>query len=324
MKTLWIIPALVSALFATTYPTPEVGSQIESSQIMVKVDLIKDDNSTVNLLSGDEYIELKSDANVSAVADTITSNLPAAGTYIGVEYTVKKIKTKAKIVIDSTTYYTRETNVSSGNGWNLTTDASKYGYTEMEPSFTDKNRITFTKPLVISNADATIYFVNQFGPIQMEWSSSLDPKGVHWIGNEQYYTGILPQEPKKKISLDINYTNGTSSKTNKLTILTDANNSILGAHLSRPSNFALEGSFFKDGEDIESGYKVDIHISDSSKEQFLRIKAKIDCENGTYELKQPIYLLKNNGTTNTLPDIPQGYGLQMSGTATCKTIHLRQ
>jgi len=322
MKSILTIFMATSILFATTVPEPEDGSKIDSKQIMVKVDLIKDDNSTVNLLKGDEYIEIKSNSNTTAIADTLIKNLPEAGTYIGVKYKVEKIRTKARIVLNGTTYYTQTKDVNSSESWNLTTDSTKAGYTTMTPSFTDENFVKFTKPLTISNANATIYFVNKFSKnIQLGWSNDNNPEHIYWIGEEQLYTGILPQEPKKEIAFDINYTKGSSWRSNKLTIITDNNYSILGAHMMRPTENALNGSFFKDGKNTTNGYEIDIHNADSNQHKFFRIKVDVNCTSGTYSLTN-IYSHDSINNIITFPEIVSsgGYSLQTTGSAVCKNI----
>jgi len=319
MKTLFAVVMATSILFAVSYPEPEEGSKIDSKLIQVKVELVKDDNSTVTLLDGNEYVEIKSDSNATAISDTIHKNLPESGIYIGVRYTVNKIKTKAQIVLAGTTYYTLDTSVNSGESWDLSTDPTKKDYTTMTPSFTDENYVKFTKPLVISNADATIYSVSKFSKnIQLEWTD-FAPEHIHWIGEEQIFTGILSQEPKKEINFDINYTKGSSWKSNKLTILTDGNYSILGAHMSRPSMYALNGSFFKDGKDTEGGYEIDIHKADNSN-SFFRINVDINCSGGTYTLNY-LYLHPTENT-NTNPGIvsDEGYTLNTNGSVQCKDI----
>ncbi len=319
MKTLFAVVMATSMLFAVSYPKPEEGSKIESKLIQVKVKLVKDDNSTVTLLGGNEYMEIKSDSNLTAISDTIIENLPESGTYIGARYTVNSIKTKAQIVFAGTTYYTLEKNVNSGESWDLSTDPTKMDYTTMTPSHTDENYVKFTKPLVISNAGATIYFVNKFSKnIQLEWTD-FAPEHIGWIGEEQIFTGILSQEPKKEISFDINYTKGSSWRSNKLTILTDGNYSILGAHMSRPFMYALNGSFFKDGKDTGGGYEIDIHKADNSG-KFFRINVDINCSSETYTLN---YL--NLHSTETISGNPRivsnnAYTLTTNGSVQCKDI----
>ncbi len=321
MRILFLLVLFLAQMFSDTPIVLSEGSQVDDMQIKVKVVLIKEDNSTVTLLDDNESITVKADSNTTALSDSIVQNLPSEGTYVAVEYTVKEIKTKAKIVVDGTTYYTRSKTVHSPETWDLTTDPSQYGYTTMAPSFVDKNRASFTKPLVIADASATLYIVNKFDKQVVATFSDSNPSHAHWIGESQLFTGILPAEPKKEVVFDINYTgSGLTPRGNTITMLTDANGSMLGAHMFRPQNAALEGSFFKDGDQNTTTheYSIYIHHANSTTGWYYHIDAKIDCEHSSYsDLSIAIF---QSGEAH--PPFPSstGYTLTTSGTATCKDI----
>jgi len=47
----------------------DAGSERVSFQAMIKVELIKEDNSTVTILDGTKFIELKTDGNISILIE---------------------------------------------------------------------------------------------------------------------------------------------------------------------------------------------------------------------------------------------------------------
>jgi len=308
----------------------EAGSERVSFQAMIKVELIKDDNSTVTILDGKKFIELKTDGNTTGLGASLDAVRPADGTYIGVKYTVTKFKHKLKIVSGATTYYTTEKEVANGASWNLSQNESNYGYTTtLAPAGGYVTTVTFPKALVLaSGSDSSLVFINKYmSKVSYETNSNIESST--WIDEITQATSFLPTMPTKSIVFDVNYTKASNPDlTNTITVFLDKDSDLIGAYQMRPnSNKALNGSFLLGGVKTNDTYILKFQNGDDSNDgingnDYYDMNVKLDCTNSTYTSLGINEIIGGTNPIIAKPNNQDGYTLTTSGSITCTDINI--
>ncbi len=205
MKKIFLL--FLSTLCIFAFDT-QSGSKVESLQLMLKVNLIKDDGSKFTILNGDKFLELKTKGNKTGLAGELESSNTEDGSYKGIEYTLVKGKIKAILIKDGVKYYTQNKEAREGEKLGLTTDASKYDYVTLIPPSNNSKEVIFPKPLVISdNKDSSIVWVNQYeNKVIYETKDDIDNiLNAHQIENPQISRAFLPALPSKSMTFDVNW-----------------------------------------------------------------------------------------------------------------------
>jgi len=308
----------------------EAGSKVDSLQVNAKIELIKTDDTTVTVLDGNEFLELKTDGDTTGVAEALEANRPPNGTYKGIILTVTKFKHKLKIVSGATTYYTTNKEVPNGKSWDLSTDEKDYGYTtELAVNGKTVTTVTFPKPLVLTaGQDANLVFVNQFDPSVL-YQTEGTIETLHWAGQIRKMTGVLPAQPTQSIVFDINYTDGTNNLDNTVTAFLDDQGNLIGAHMMRPDNQALNGSFLLGGSKTDNDYTFRFQNGDDNDDgingdDYYDINATINCTNSNY-LNLTIQEVQDGGDPKTAQpnnSNDSSYTLTTSGSATCTDLNI--
>jgi len=325
-----ILFLIITGLFGigSTGGYGEAGSKVESFQVKVKLDLIKDDNTTVNIYNGDDFIEVKADGNSSAIADMLSATMPPNGKYRGIKITTIEFKKKAKIKVGGVMYYTKNINIPNGQEWNLTTDETQYGYTTTSAAQgggQEVMSIIFPKILNITGSDTTLYYVNRYKPDSIKYETESDVEHSHWIGDTEVVNTFMPSKPEKEMTFEIEYSKtGEENLTNKVTIYLDENGDLTGAHMMRPRPQALNGSFMIGGEKSGNEYKLNFRNGDDYNDgvdgdDYYEVKVSLDCNSSHYS---DLIVYDHNGTIISFPHsaTTDGYILKNSGTATCSDV----
>lgn len=306
----------------------EAGSKVESFQVMIKMDLIKEDNSTVTILDGSKFLEVKTDGNETGIGDTIEAIQPPDGKYIGVKFKVTKFKHKLKVVSAGTTYYTTKEEIASTSTWDLSTDSDDYGYTTtLAPQGGEVTTVFFPKTLIIeSGSKASLIFINQYVPHRVIYETAGTVLASTWIGETSIVTTILPAIPSKSIAFDVRYSKaGETDMTNTITAFLDSKGDLIGAYMMRPEYKALNGSFLLSGTKTGNDYTFKFQNGDDSRldgidgNDYYNVKVALNCNNSTFS---DLDINVVGGDTNADPS-DDGYSLAAtSGTVTCKTISI--
>ena len=327
-KILLAMMVLGSSLFAGNGGIGEVGSVRESFQVKIKLDLIKEDNSTVTVLDGTKFLELKTDGSETGLAGELEANQPAAGKYMGMKSTVTAFKHKIKIVSGGTAYYTRDKEVGYGESWDLSTNVDDYGYTTTSaPTGGFVTTVMFPKPLTITNgSDASLVLVNQYVPNSVSYETNGNIENSFWIDEITKASAVLPATPAMSVEFDINYTkNGSPDLTNTVTAFLDSEGDLIGGNQMRPENKALNGSSLTAGTKTGSEYTLRFQNGDDSDDgiygdDYYDINVTVDCDNSTYS-NLVIKEVRDGGTPVTAqPSYQDGYSLTTSGVASCTAI----
>ena len=306
----------------------EAGSMRESFQAMVKVELIKSDNSSVTILDGTKFIELKTDTNETGIGASLEANRPADGTYKEVKITVYKFKHKLKVVSGSTTYYTIEQEIANGVSWNLSTVESEYGYTTTNaPDGGYVTTVAFPKSLVLeSSSDATLVWINQYLPNSLSYETSSTIAASTWIDETTKATAFLPALPSKVLFFVVSYKDGSTTLTNGVTAFVDADGDLLGAYMARPDvNVALNGSFLTQGENNGNNFSFRFQNGNDNDDNiegddYYDINATLNCADSTYSTYSNLTVSEvQNGTTATL--LPS-YTLDENGDLNCTSLDI--
>jgi len=311
----------------------DAGSQRESFQAMIKVELIKDDNSTVTILDGTKFIELKTDGNTTGLGASLDAVRPENGIYIGIKYTVTKFKHKLKIVSEGTTYYTTEKEVANGDSWDLSQDESDYGYTTtLAPSGGYITTVIFPKALTLeSGSDASLVWINQYLPNNVRYETNDDIESSTWIDETTKVTAFLSAMPTNSIVFDINYTKDSNpTLTNTITIFLDKDDDLIGAYQMRPdSNQALNGSFLTSGFKRNNNYTFRFQNGNDSDDgingdDYYDINVTLNCTDLQYS-NLIINEVIDGGTPETAkPNNQDGYTLTTSGNIICSNINITE
>lgn len=326
MKKFYLSILIATALFSGV---GEITSKRESFQAQVKVELIKEDDSTVTILDGSKFIELKTIGTSTALAQELTANRPENGTYKGVKYTVNAFKHKIKLVAGGITYYTTTTTKNQDESWNLSQNDSDYGYTTTNaPSGGFVTNVTFPKPLVLSSgSDANLVFVNQYLPNNVKYETNGNVESSNWIDETTKATAFLPSMPTKIVSFDVIYSkSGTTNLTNTVTAFLDSENDLIGAYMMRPSDHsALNGSFMLSGTKTNDSYNLKFQNGDDSEDSIIGddyylVSGTLNCTNTTYSNLSVNEV--SNGGTATEPNNLNSYSLTTTGSFSCANLNL--
>lgn len=311
----------------------ENGSIRESFQALIKVELIKDDNTKVTILDGTKFIELKTTANTSGLASSLEAVRPDNGTYIGVEYTVTKFKHKIKVISAGTTYYTREKVVSNGDSWDLSTNVNDYGYTtSLAPAGGYVTTVTFPKPLVLEKgSDASLVWVNQYMPNQVRYETNGNIENSTWIDETTKATAFLPNMPTKTIVFDVTYTKALNpTLTNTITVFLDNKGDLIGAYEMRPdSNQALNGSFLLSATKIDNNYTFKFQNGNDSDDgtsgdDYYNINVTLNCTNVSYSSLSINEVIDGATPITVKPNNQDGYTLTTNGNINCTNISITE
>ena len=311
----------------------DAGSQRESFQVMIKVELIKDDNSTVTILDGTKFLELKTTGNSTGLGASLESVRPENGTYKGVKYTVTKFKHKLKIVSSATTYYTTEKEVTNGASWDLSQNENDYGYTTtLTPTGGYITTVTFPKPLVLaSGSDASLVFVNQYLPNSVRYETNGNIESSTWIDETTKATAFLPAIPTKSIVFDVNYAKASNPDlTNTITVFLDKDGDLIGAYQMRPdSNQALNGSSLLSGTKTNDNYTFKFQNGDDSNDgtdgdDYFDVNVTLHCTNSTYSGLIINEVIDGGTPATAKPNNQDGYTLTTNGSITCTDINIAE
>ena len=329
MKQIFLLLFLVSqSLLATV---GDAGSVRESFQAMLKVELIKDDNSTVTILDGTKFVELKTTASTTGIGASLSAIRPADGTYVGVKYTVTKFKHKLKVVSAGTTYYTVEKVVPNGGEWGLSTDVKDYGYTTtLAPAGGYVTSVTFPTPLVLSSgSNAQLIWINQYEPNSVQYETNSNVENSTWIDETTKATAFLTAIPTKRVVFDIEYSKTNEpTLTNTVTVFLDANDNLLGAYNMRPdSNKALNGSFLIKADKTNNSYTFYFQNGNDSDDgvdgdDYYIVKVDLDTSNSKYSSMEIEEVIDGAAPVTAKPDNQSGYTLKTSGDINSTTIVL--
>jgi hypothetical protein len=260
-KVLILLMLFSSMLFAVAMGMGEgeAGSKVESFQIDLKLTLIKKDGSKVVILDGSKFLEVKSASSLDSIADAIEIVNPQEGKYVAAEYVIKHFKFKLKIKKGGVLYYTKkdETVDPLSEHWKFTTDSSKYGHLTINAvGDGEKVAIKFPKPLIIKKgSSSSIVMVNKFKKkVNYFYIGADDIDHITWAGELEEILALVPDMPKALVSFDLIYTNGVGTKRNKIYMLFDGDDKLLGAYMMRPNETdrALNGTFAIESKQIGS------------------------------------------------------------------------
>ena len=311
----------------------DAGSERVSFQAMIKVELIKDDNSTVTILDGTKFIELKTTGNSTGLGASLEAVRPENGTYKGVKYTVTKFKHKLKIVSGATTYYTTEKEVANHASWDLSQNESDYGYTTtLTPTGGYVTTVTFPKPLVLeSGSGASLVFVNQYLPNNVRFETNGNIESSTWIDETTKATAILPAMPTQSIVFDVNYKKASNPDlTNTITVFLDKNGDLIGAYQMRPdTNKALNGSFLLGGTKTNDRYTLKFQNGNDSHDgidgdDYYDVNVTLNCTNSTYSSLGVNEIVDGANPTIAKPNNQDDYTLTTNGSITCADISITE
>ena len=242
------------------------GSEVAVDEVKLKVELIKADGSSVTILDGSKYLRVTgSSSTATSIGDSISAALPPEGTYTKIRWTPMGFKIKAKIVKGATTYYTKKITVPEDDktSWQLTTNSSEYDFTTVTPgSVTNTVTFTFPTPLVISkDKPVNLYYVNKFSG-DVEYSGSLPD--VTWISNVMETFAFVSNKPVKLVQFDLNNTYNSKNFTNKVSLIYDSNNKLLGAYVANlgiedtTQNGSLNPAFVLEANQTNNHYSIKV------------------------------------------------------------------
>jgi hypothetical protein len=241
-----IIILILLALFG--YPflliggTGEEGSRMDGFQVKVtSIDLIRSDDTVVNVYTGTSFLETVGAENGS-IAGALSGHKPLTGSYKGIKLTTTDFRIKTALVISGTTYYTQTETLNEGDVWNLSSSESDYGFTTVQKA-PESSTFTFPQPLIVESDKPVdlIWALQRNGVVQFDGTGSSD---ITWAQEENVIRAILPSAPSKWVKFDLKTTDG---KSNTLSILLDGNGKILGGFCYRPENSAINGSWLSEG-----------------------------------------------------------------------------
>ena len=321
----FIIMMIALLISSNLFGIVAISGERESFQVMLKLELIKDDNTSVTVLDGTEYLELKTDTNATGIGASLAGVRPADGVYTKVKYTVYKFKHKLHINDGTADYYTTDKSITQGDSWALSTSIADYGYTETVPALPFVTEVTLPKPLeIVSGTDANLVFVNKYDTgFGIDYTTSIDQ--ATWIDEPTIATAFLPSVPAQTITFDIVYTDSSGSTlTNTVTLFRDANDSLIGGYMMRPTAAALNGSFLLSGSNNTTAYTLSFQNGDDSNDgitgnDYYDINVSIDCTYNGFNALVVDEIVNGVSVGDTLAS---SYSLATRGSAICTTITL--
>lgn len=255
-----LLGLLLLGNFLFAAPAAPYG-QVDIDEVKLKVELIKDDNTAVTILDGTKYLKLNgTSSTATSVGQALEGVKPAVGTYQSVRWTPMGFRIKAKIVAGATTYYTKNITVPEDDttSWALSTNVLDYASTTITPgSVTHTVTVKFPTPLVVSSTNGVnLFYVSKFDG-DVNYAGILP--NVTWISNIMEAFGFVTNAPAKIAQFDLIYNKNTTDYKNKISLLFDANNKLLGAHSSEGTggyDRALSGGFIKEATNSGNAYTI--------------------------------------------------------------------
>jgi len=280
---------IIIAIFinSSLFGIVNITGERESFQVMLKLELIRDDNSSVTLLDGTKYVELKADTNVTGIAASLNTVRPADGVYTKIIYTVYKYKHKLHINDGTTDYYTTDKIIAEGDSWALSSDINEYGYTITVPATPIKTEIVLAKPLeLVSGSNASLVFVNKYDTgLGVDYNSTLDT--ATWISEPTVASSFLPAMPTKTLSFEIGYVGSGDEVRNKITLFLDNKGELLGGYMMKLSPAAFNGTYLtvgnRNGDDYILSFQDATDAADGvNGDDYYDVNITLDCTNSTY------------------------------------------
>ena len=283
-------------ILSTVFSQAIEGNKRESFQAKISVDLIKTDNSIVNILDGTQFVELKTTFDATDFGEVLSGLTAPIGEYKGVTLTVSAFKHKLKIhPMDDyePMFYTTDREVAYGEQWLLSTNSADYGYTTtLAPEGGFVFSTTFPKPLQITaDGEANLIWINKFSTIvNYEFPDGIDENTEHnlskinWADEATLIRAFLPDIPSKMLSYTIRYTQeGESVKENRVTYFLNSSNELIGAFMSRLPNKALNGSNLILGNNNGNNYSIRFQDGNDSNDgingnDYYDVNVTLDCE----------------------------------------------
>jgi hypothetical protein len=167
---------------------------------------------------------------------------------------------KAKIVSEAVTYYTKNITVpeDDATSWELTQTEADYASTIVtQGAVTHTVSVKFPTALVVTEDKAIdLFYINKFTG-SVYYSGGLPD--LTWISNTIEAFGFITNTPAKIAQFDLIYNKSGTDYKNKISLLFDENNNILGSHSSEGTDGAeraLSGGFIKESNTTATGYTI--------------------------------------------------------------------
>ena len=313
MKKILIIILILNGLWA-------IGETRESFQAKVKVDLIKSDNSIVNILDGSEFIELKTTGEDTDFGGVLSNSQIPLGEYKGVKITISAFKHKLILANDDgQLFYTTDQTVAHNAQWLLSTNEDEYAHTTtLTPEGGFVLSTTFPTLLKITDDnEANLIWINEFGgAVTYEFPDGVINDGnlskINWADEATLLRAFLPDMPTKKLSYTIRYTNdGAGVKENRVTYFLNTEDELIGAFMSRPHNQALNGADLLEGSKNGNIYSIKFQDGDDSNDgvvanDYYEVNVTLSCPNTSENIT-----ISTSGVAE-LPSAEDGYTLTVA------------
>jgi len=242
----------------------EAGSSVDIDEVKLKVELIKDDNTTVTILDGTKYLKINgSSSTATSIGQALEGIKPAVGTYTHVRWTPMGFRIKVKFIDNGTTYYSTNTTVPEDDttSWQFSTTETDYASTIItQGAVTHTVTVKFPTALVVSEDKAVdLFYVSKFtGDVQYSIRKATMADQT-WVSNTLEAFGFITNTPAKIAQFDLIYNKSGTDYKNKISLLFDENNNILGSHSSEGTGGAeraLSGGFIKESNTTSTGYTI--------------------------------------------------------------------
>jgi len=261
IKTFLTILLIGNTLFAAIGQT---GSTVDIDEIKLKVELIKDDNTSVTILDGTKYLKINGNSSsATSIGEALEGIKPPAGTYTHIRWTPLGYRIKVKFIDNNITYYSTSTTVPEDDttSWHFSTTETDYASTTItQGTVTNTVTIKFPTALIVTN-DKTVnlFYVSKFtGDVQYSTSKATIADQT-WVSNTMEAFGFLTTTPAKIAQFDLVYNLSGTTYKNKISLFFDENNNILGSHSSEGTagaDRALHGGFVKESNTTSNGYTI--------------------------------------------------------------------
>ena len=242
----------------------ESGSEVEIDEVKLKVELIKDDNTSVTILDGTKYLKINgSSSTTTSIGQALAGVKPAVGTYTHVRWTPMGFRIKVKFIDSGTTYYSTNTTVpeDDATSWQFSTTETDYASTIIIPgAVTNTVTVKFPSNLIVTaDKEVNLFYVSKFtGDVQYS-DNKATMQDQTWVSNTMEAFGFLTKTPAKIAQFDLVYNKSGTDYKNKISLLFDENNNILGSHSSEGTGGAeraLSGGFIKESNTTSTGYTI--------------------------------------------------------------------
>jgi len=283
----FIIALIALLINSNLFGIVTITGERESFQVMLKLELIRDDNTSVTLLDGTKYVELKSDSNTTGIAASLSAVRPDDGVYTKIIYTVYKYKHKLHINDGTADYYTTDKSIVQGESWNLSTNIAEYGYTVTTPPSPIRTEIVLAKPLeLVSGSDASLIFVNKYDAgLGVDYNATIDQ--ATWIYEPTVASSFLPSIPTQTRSFEIAYVGSGDEVRNKITLFMGNTGELLGGYMMKLSEAAFNATYLTVGDQNGDDYILSFQDADDDSDgihgdDYYDINVTLDCSNNAY------------------------------------------